>query len=228
MYLACFVSAIFTITVIKNIKYSHRKNGFLTGFTGGVLISFVSFEVIPVLEKIKNYKFSFVFIILALILIIYYEEIYMKRNEKFVLQNFYNMCVVSIIEKIFFGIGIGGILIIDFEHSLKLIIITSFHIFLEFLEFFYSQLKVKNNGKILFTYTISLITTFSLGVYLGEILVEYTSGFIVFFISFIISKIVFTSFGIMIPKSRVVWNGRMSILGVCIGYFFALYIGKYL
>ncbi len=189
------------------------------GFVGGTLVAFASFEVFPIALSLGGFYECMIYISFSLFFLGFVEEVDLKKNEKISKKFFLYKCLFTALENGLFGLGIGGVLELHFQNNGSLMILVAFHIFIESLEMLFSlKRKIHKNSWLLIMIFITIIP-FGLCFYLGEVLFSISKRYLLIFLSMLIGKTIFTSFGIMIPKSRTIWNGRFSIYGACLGYF---------
>jgi len=219
-YLSAFIGIfIGSLLSIYTYNKSRRFFGFVLGFTGGIIVSIVCFDLLPEAFLLGGILLGVLGVILGVFTIIIFEQFENKKNENIFL---YSLAIA--LDKFPEGIALGSMLLISFSAGIKLAICILIHCIPEGLILMIPIKKNKaSNIKILF-YSIIIPVPIILGSLLGCIVTEISKSFVAICLGFSAGIMIYLTTKEVIPESKKTWNGRMSTIGVVLGFIFGLII----
>ncbi len=219
---------LFTFTV-KN--KGERFRGGLLGFTAGILIAFVCFELLPEAFEQSNLWIGVLGMIAGVIFSAFMEGRINFLKSKF--DHNYNfkyikagilMCVGISIHHLPEGMAVGSLLHVSFLSGMKMAIIIALHCF---PEAFAVVLPLKAGGisslKIIFLIFI-LSIPMGIGSAVGALLSGISPLFIAFSLSLAGGVMLYITCGEIIPESKDIWKGRLSTVGSLVGFIIGVII----
>lgn len=200
-------------------KPSKRLLGVLTGFAGGLMLSIVTFDLMP--EAIKTWEFPLTFIFCAIgMLIIYFVDVSLERknkkinsHKKVALMASLGLMIHNFPEGIIMGCGFAAGQIL----GVKMSIVISIHDIPEGMAvaapLMASETKVSKILK--FAFLTALPTAFGvlMGAFLGNVS-GYVLGLCLSFASGIMIYVVCAE---LLPESHTLWGGFASTFGILCG-----------
>ncbi len=204
-------------------KTSMRQTGFFLGFTGGVLISIICFELLPEAIHYSGTMFPMVAMTVSLIVCAYLEHKVVRIKCKADV-NPLSIAKISVFAGIVIGLNnfpegfaLGSVMFHTGTQERHIIYALFLHSIIDGVVMFsntsYEQCKSLNSLK--FIVMTSLVIAFA-GVF-GATLTERVNLLMPISVGFVSGIMLYVALGEVIPKSREIWNGRFSTLGACIG-----------
>lgn len=210
----------------------------LLGFTSGIMLSVVCFDLLPEAFKLGSVWLSFVGMAIGVGLILFIDEL--MPNELSISKNARNGTDIAygfIKSGILLGIGIaihnfpeglavGSGFAANNSLGLGLAIVIGLHDLPEGIAMA-APLKIGgiNNLKILL-YTILAGIPMGVGAFLGELIGELSPLLICICLSFAAGSMLYITCGELIPKSQSVYRGRISTIGMLIGVMAGIFISN--
>lgn len=208
----------------------------LLGFTSGIMLSVVCFDLLPEAFKLGSVWMSFIGMSIGVGLILLIDEL--MPSELSISKNARNGGGISygfIKSGILLGIGIaihnfpeglavGSGFAANDSLGLGLAIVIGLHDMPEGVAMA-APLRMGgiNKFKILL-YTILAGIPMGLGSFIGELIGEISPIFICICLSFAAGSMLYITCGELIPKSQSIYKGRISTIGMLIGVMAGIFI----
>ncbi len=208
----------------------------LLGFTSGIMLSVVCFDLLPEAFKLGSVWLSFVGMVIGVGMILFIDEL--MPSEFSISKNARKGTDISygfIKSGILLGIGIaihnfpeglavGSGFAANDSLGLGLAIVIGLHDMPEGIAMA-APLRIGgiNKFKILL-YTILAGIPMGVGAFLGELVGELSPMFICICLSFAAGSMLYITCGELIPKSQSVYKGRISTIGMLIGVMVGIFI----
>lgn len=220
-----------SITLIYG-KKSVRQTGFFLGFTGGILISIICFELLPEAFIYSGTLLPMSAMTVSLIVCAYLDHIVIDIKGKTDV-NPLSIAKISIFSGIVIGLNnfpegfaLGSVLLHTGIGEKHIIYALFLHCVIDGLLMFsnanYTQCK---NIKSL---QFIAMTSFVIGVsaVLGALATVVSHLVMPISVGFVSGIMLYVALGEVIPKSRSIWNGRFSTLGACIGVILGIVVNS--
>jgi len=226
----------FITILLKNP--TRRFMAVLLGFTSGIMLSVVSFDLLPEAFKLGNVWLSFVGMSIGVGLMILIDEF--MPSELSLTKNARNKSTADygfIKSGILLGIGIA---IHNFPEGLAvgsgfaanntlgvgLAIVIALHDLPEGVAMA-APLKMGGISRLkILLYTILAGIPMGIGAFLGEVIGAISPIFISLCLSFAAGSMLFITCGELIPKSQTVYKGRISTIGMLLGIMSGILISS--
>ena len=230
IFLCSLVSMIGTIigaTLAMFIK-NPTKNviSAIMGFAGGLMFSVVIFDLMPsALTKIsikQGFVFCFIGIIITMFLEIFISKI-VKNNTymKMAVITSLGLMIHNIPEGIIMGCGfVAGEYL-----GIKMSIIIALHDIPEGLAVVSPLVAAGEKNSKIFMYAFITAMPTALGAVLGIYLGGVSESFLGRSLAFASGVMIYVVFLELIPESKKLGNGKVSMISILIGVFIGLFIG---
>lgn len=208
----------------------------LLGFTSGVMLSVVCFDLLPEAFKLGSVWLSFVGMAIGVGLILFIDELMPSelsisknaRNGTDIVYGFIKSGILLgvgiAIHNFPEGLAVGSGFAANDSLGLGLAIVIGLHDMPEGIAMA-APLRIGgiNKFKILL-YTILAGIPMGVGAFLGELVGELSPLFICLCLSFAAGSMLYITCGELIPKSQSVYKGRISTIGMLIGVMAGIFI----
>ncbi len=221
-YLVAFfgflIGYLFTLVFVKeNVKVT----SFLLGITGGLLISFASFELIPTSIEEGGVFISLFFMTFALIVIAYIESKYSMERFHIDSNNFLKVSII-----LGFGIGLHnlpegfaiGSLYTNEEVFKSFLFVIMIHCIPESIALciFLIKSKMKRKNILIVIYILSM--PMGIGAFIGNALYNQFSFVMPISLSIASASMIYVACGEIIPNSKIIHKGVTSVIGSVLGF----------
>lgn len=203
-------------------NYGKRFQGGLMGFTGGLLIAFVCFELLPNAFEGNRY-YSVIIGMLAGVFVTTYLEGWAdrfssRRKESEFCKTGLLLSLGILIHNIPEGMAIGSLIIISPLEGFRLCIILAMHCIPEGLMIFLALKEKKNT--LIFAASSFFLLSFSMGVggFIGAAVSAVSSELMSICFSFAGGVMLYVTCGEIIPESKEIWKGRLTTIGSLMGF----------
>lgn len=212
------------IIVFMLKRKSERFQGTFMGFSGGALLAFVCFELLPEAFAGKSFYYAVVGMICGVSITIFLEEKLIRWENKDVKKdNMLHMAFLIAfsvaIHTIPEGMSIGSIMHINRLEAFKMCFVIILHCIPEAMTLTFA---LKYSGYSFFKSLLCfLLLSIPMGVgsWVGYTLVGLLKeGFASFCFSFAGGVMLYITCGEIIPQSKQTWNGRMTTIGALGGF----------
>lgn len=201
------------------------------GFTAGLLLAFVCFEILPVAFITWGLYYGIVGIIIGVIASVFIESkistIQMSNTKKYnynfiksALLMAFAICIHNIPE----GFALGSLLQYNFKSGITMAILICIHCFPESFAICLPLRKSGMSIKSLITYCFILALPMGLGSFVGALLSTFSGLFICLCLSFASGVMLYITCGEMIPESKNIWNGKITSIFSCFGFVLGIVI----
>jgi len=213
----------FFLGALASVIMKRKSNRFLAtmmGFTAGLLISFISFEMLPQpFEHWGLYK-SIILMLLGVIVSAWLEGRLSNLNKwyKTGLLLILGISIHNLPE----GMALGSMLHISFPAGISLAVMIAIHCFPESLAVAVPLRQAGIPALTLLAYTFVLAIPMALGTMSGAIFSGLAPHFVDACISFSAGVMLYIACGEILPESKEIWHGRMPALGAMIGFVFGV------
>lgn len=217
---------------------TNRFMAVLLGFTSGIMLSVVCFDLLPEAFKLGSVWLSFIGMATGVGLILLIDEVLphemsLTKNARSRSDTEYGFIKSGILLGIGIaihnfpeGLAVGSGFAANNALGLGLAIVIAFHDVPEGVAMA-APLKMGgiNKIKILF-YTILAGIPMGIGAFIGELVGELSPIFICLCLSFAAGSMLFITCGELIPKSQSVYRGRISTIGMLLGIMTGIFISN--
>jgi len=208
----------------------------LLGFTSGIMLSVVCFDLLPEAFKLGSVWLSFVGMVIGVGMILFIDELMpsefsISKNARKGTDIAYGFIKSGILLGIGIaihnfpeGLAVGSGFAANDSLGLGLAIVIGLHDMPEGIAMA-APLRIGgiNKFKILL-YTILAGIPMGVGAFLGELVGELSPMFICICLSFAAGSMLYITCGELIPKSQSVYKGRISTIGMLIGVMVGIFI----
>lgn len=201
----------------------------LLGFTSGIMLSVVCFDLLPEAFKMGNVWLSFVGMSIGVGLILLIDEfipseLSLTKNARNRTEAAYGFIKSGILLGIGIaihnfpeGLAVGSGFAANDSLGLGLAIVIGLHDMPEGVAMA-APLKMGDIAKLkILMYTILAGIPMGVGAFIGELVGELSPIFICLCLSFAAGSMLFITCGELIPKSQSVYRGRISTIGMLVG-----------
>lgn len=212
-------------------KYGRRFQGSLMGFTGGLLISFVCFELLPNAFEGDTFYPVIVGMLVGVLLTAYLEgksaKLYSKikngtRSRE--IKTGLLLALGILIHNFPEGIGIGSLYSITQFGAIRLCLIIALHCIPEGLAVALA-FKESGWGFLKTIFIIGLLgIPMGMGSYLGVLLSSISQIFVSISFAFAGGVMLYITCGEIIPDSKEIWSGRMTTVGALTGFILGVMV----
>lgn len=212
-------------------KAGNRINGGVIGFTGGLLIAFVSFEMLARAFEISGLLTVFLGIFIGIIAFAFAESnvdvmtgaLRLKNSNKHIRAGTMLLLAVSM-HNIAEGMAIGALVNVSVSSALKMALILLIHCIPETIAVAVPFRLGGATGKQLLRASFIMALPMCAGSMLGYIFSGISSVFAALFLGFSSGVMIYIACGEIIPESKAVWNGRFTPVCAGIGFITGIFI----
>ena len=224
----------FLTILLKNP--TKRFMAVILGFTSGVMLSVVCFDLLPEAFKLGSVWLSFVGMAIGVGLMLFIDEfipseLSLTKNARSKINEDYGFIKSGILLGIGIaihnfpeGLAVGSGFAANNSLGLGLAIVIALHDMPEGVAMA-APLKMGGINKLrILTYTILAGIPMGIGAFIGEAVGAISPIFISLCLSFAAGSMLFITCGELIPKSQSVYKGRISTIGMLIGIMSGIFI----
>ncbi|MTI66366.1 MAG: ZIP family metal transporter [Firmicutes bacterium] len=222
------LGGILSLTLIKPNK---KFLSFLLGSTAGIMLSIVTFDLLPEAQHIGGIFTEIVGIILGIILVIFIEDLLPKEHfkacstkEKSMLKAGILMGIGIAIHNLPEGLAVGSGFMLTSEMGMKVAFVIALHNIPEGIAMA-TPLRLSGYSKpkvLILTLLCGLPT--GIGAFFGAFLGSISNFFIALCLSFAAGTMLYITCGELIPSAKRIHNGKSSTLGVIFGFILGILI----
>ncbi len=235
------ISIAYTVTVLSFflafVFSSFAKNitdnfiGIIMGFTGGLLLAFICFEILPVAFITWGLYFSIGGIILGVIFCVFTENFIDRKKVNYDNRLYKTGILLGLgiaLHNIPEGIALGAMLKLNFDLGLKLSLFMGIHCLPEALALCISLRKsgISKINLLIFALIFGLPMAF--GSFFGAIFSSFSAVLVAFSLSFAGGVMLYISCGQIIPDAKDYYNSKLTTVISCFGFIAGLMIINYL
>lgn len=226
----------FLTILLKNP--TKRFMAVLLGFTSGIMLSVVCFDLLPEAFKLGSVWLSFIGMSIGVGMILLIDEFLpedmsLTKNARAGNEATYGFIKSGILLGIGIaihnfpeGLAVGSGFAANNSLGLGLAIVIGLHDMPEGVAMA-APLKMGGINKLrILLYTILAGIPMGLGAFIGEVVGELSPVFICICLSFAAGSMLFITCGELIPKSQSIYKGRISTIGMLIGIMSGIFISN--
>lgn len=214
-------------------KPTRRFMATLMGFTSGIMISVVSFDLLPEAFKVGGMPLSLAGIGVGVAAIILIDELLPKKKiEKKAGEGFdfirsgILLGIGIAIHNFPEGLAVGSGFAADDLLGLGLTLVIGLHDIPEGIAMA-APLRMGGYNKFkMLLYTILAGVPMGFGAFIGELLGELSPVFIALCLAFAGGAMLYITCGELIPKTQSIYKGRISTIGMIAGIMSGIYISS--
>lgn len=206
-------------------KLERRFQGALMGFTGGLLIAFICFEMLSPAFMRQNVYLASLGLLLGVILSALFENKALsfskaidmfnkKKSMKSALLLAFGIAVHNIPE----GMALGSMLAISPAQGYKMAIIIAVHCFPEAIAVATPLIESGAKWKHLFLFSALLALPMAIGSGAGASISSVSPLFSSILLSVAGGVMIYITCGEILPESKEIWHGRLSAIGAGLGF----------
>jgi len=208
----------------------------LLGFTSGIMLSVVCFDLLPEAFKLSSVWLSFVGMAIGVGLMLLIDEflpseLSLTKNARGRSESDYGFIKSGILLGIGIaihnfpeGLAVGSGFAANNALGLGLAIVIALHDMPEGVAMA-APLKMGGIGKLkILLYTVLAGIPMGVGAFVGEVVGAISPIFISLCLSFAAGSMLFITCGELIPKSQSIYRGRISTVGMLIGIMSGIFI----
>lgn len=212
------------ISVFTLKRKSERFQGIFMGFSGGTLLAFVCFELLPEAFEGNGFYYAIIGMIFGVFVTIFLEEKLIRWENKIKTKDgiFHTALLIALsvgIHTIPEGMSIGSMVAVDFLEALKMCFVIILHCIPEAMALTFAlKCSGYSFSKSFFCFLI-LSIPMGFGGWIGYALIgllQETFASLCF--SFAGGVMLYVTCGEIIPQSKQTWNGRMTTIGALGGF----------
>lgn len=204
----------------------------LLGFTSGIMISVVCFDLLPEAFRMGGIEVSLVGITLGVGIILIVEH-FIPQRVSIKYSGDFNLLKSGILLGIGIaihnfpeGLAVGSGFAANDYLGLGLAIVITIHDMPEGIAMA-APLKMGGVGRAkILLYTILAGIPMGIGAFIGELLGEISRMFICLCLSFAGGAMLYITCGELIPKTQSIYKGRISTIGMILGIMCGIYISS--
>lgn len=206
-------------------KFGRRFQGSLMGFTGGLLISFICFEMLPEAFEASGLYIGVAGILAGVLSCAFLEKriLPVSQNLNLGLNNKYIntgiLLAISVsLHNIPEGMAIGSLMNISVQAGMRLAVAISIHCLPEAAAVFLPFIKGGIGIKKLIAMSLLFALPICIGTVIGAVLGGISPVFISVCLGFAGGVMLYITCGEVIPSSKGVWNGRLTTILAVLGF----------
>lgn len=218
------LGGIISIFFVRNNK---KLLSLILSFTAGLILSIVTFDLIPNAIELSNMKITLLGILIGIIIVVGVENIFYKFKSNLqnnILKSGLLMGIAIAIHNIPEGLAIGSGFMFTSDMGFKLAIIISLHNLPEGIAMA-TPLKMGGfKGIKIIIYTILAGIPTGIGAFFGTILGSISNSFIGLCFAIAAGTMLYITCGELIPNSKDIHKSRFTTVGLCIGFMIGIII----
>lgn len=203
---------------------SKKLLGSLLGFSGGLMLAVVVFDLIP--EALSNWSFIYtiIFCILGIILIAFVDKKinneYIDKHKKMAIITALGLMLHNFPEGMIMGCGFAS----GTNLGIKMSLVIGIHDIPEGMAVATPLMASNENSFKIFLYTVLTALPTVLGAILGAFMGQISNNLLGANLSIASGIMLYVVCGEMLPQSNKLWEGISSTIGVLTGLIFGLII----
>ncbi len=207
-------------------RYNDRLHGALVGFSGGLLLAFACFELLPHAFFSGNFYMVILGMLLGVFLTAIVEERLLQTAYHVKLTGFQNKNIVLwfcllwgiTLHNIPEGLAVGSLYCKSYFQGLRLCLIMSLHCLPEGLALAASMKERNVPARNILLSLILLSIPMAVGSLFGSVLYQRVPEAISFCFALAGGVMLYVTCGEVLPESRQIWRGRFTTLGALCGF----------
>ncbi|MDR2940372.1 MAG: ZIP family metal transporter [Clostridiales bacterium] len=211
-------------------KIADNFIGALMGFTGGLLLSFICFEILPTAFIACGLYFSIAGILLGVVFSIFVENRfdYTNIHNNKLLKTGTLIGLGMSLHNFPEGMALGSMLRINYNLGIKFSVLIAIHCLPEVLAICIPLRKAGFSSYRLFVYGLLLSLPMAAGALLGGFITSISGALIALSLSFAGGVMLYISCGQIIPESKNFYNSKITTIISCFGFITGILMINYL
>ena len=200
-------------------KLGKRFQGSLLGFTGGILIAFICFEIIPnAFQALDGGLVTGIFGIAAGVAFCALGENLIRPRGGSGLM----LVLAAVVHNFPEGVALGALLSISFPAGVKLAAVIAVHCLPEAVAIFASMKRKRR------VYMFLLPAAMGLGTFAGAALSGISPAVLCLSLGFSGGVMLYVTCGDVLPEAKTRWKGRFSSIFACLGFIAGVLLTAFL
>lgn len=213
-------------------KPGNKSLSFILGFAAGIMLTIICFDLLPEAFKRGNFIIGLIGIIMGVLMIIFIDEkVNKNRGNKIICDKSFTKMGLLVglgiaLHNFPEGLAIGSGFMATKELGIGISIVIALHNIPEGIAMA-APMRVGGISKfkvILFTLLVGF--PMGIGAFIGAVLGNISEEFIAFCLSFAGGTMLYITCGELIPKSRNLYIGKTSSIGLILGFILGLLMTK--
>ena len=217
-------------------KYGSKMNAILLSFTAGILLSFISFEMLPLSFMVWGLYLSSVGILLGVLFSVFIEHKFDNLHFNFSTKG-YDPRSIKIgmligigvaVHNIAEGLALGSLLVFDYNEGMTLALLIAIHCFPEGIAICIPLKKSGISYYNIILYCLIFSVPMAVGTIAGGFLSKIDTSFIGLCLSFAGGVMLYITCGQIIPESKSIWDSKTTTFVSCLGFVVGLFLIKFI
>ncbi|HHW66288.1 MAG: hypothetical protein JG775_863 [Defluviitaleaceae bacterium] len=216
-------------------KKGKRFQGTIMGFTAGLMIATVCFDLLPEAFSRGGLYIGIIGVSLGVLLTVKLDNIlnaYMKKIKHFkgsqYLKTGLLMALGISIHNIPEGIAIGALAQSSIDAGIRLALIVALHCIPEGIAIAIPLKEAGIKKKVIAYYAFIFALPMGLGSIIGYLISGISILFVTLSLGFAGGIILYVTCGEILPESKEMWGGRLSTIGTMIGIILGITVASHL
>ncbi|MBS4538339.1 ZIP family metal transporter [Clostridium sp. D2Q-11] len=212
------------------VKPNNRFLSILLGLTAGLMLSIITFDLLPEAIELAGLGMVVVGIIIGILLVLFIEDIFDRhdRKHKNLREGFLRAGLLMgfgiALHNLPEGLAVGSGFMFTSEMGIKVAIVIALHNLPEGIAMA-TPLRMSGFGKLkVFILTLLAGVPTGIGAFLGAILGSISNMFIGLCLAIAAGTMLYITCGELIPNSKTIHRGRISTVGLLVGFIIGLLI----
>lgn len=212
------------------VKPNNRFLSILLGITAGLMLSIITFDLMPEAIELAGLGIEIIGIIIGVLLVIFIEDIFDRkdRKQRNIRKGFLRTGLLMgfgiALHNLPEGLAVGSGFMFTSQMGIKVAIVIALHNLPEGIAMA-APLRMSGFGrlKVLLLTLLAGVPT-GIGAFFGAILGSISNMFIGLCLSIAAGTMLYITCGELIPNSKTIHKGRISTVGLSIGFIIGLII----
>lgn len=205
-------------------KKGRRFQGTILGFTAGLMLAVICFDLLPEAFEVGNLYVGVLGIIMGLITATYIDgrlavgsfPVNSSQKQRFLKTAIFLMVGMAI-HNFPEGVALGSLLFVSIHKGIKLAVILALHCIPEGLAVAIPLKESGASGLKMFIISILISIPMGFGALAGSIISEISKNLVSICLGFAGGLMLYVTCGEILPESKEMWKGRLSTVGSVIG-----------
>lgn len=204
---------------------SRKSLNFVLGSTGGLLIAFICFELVPTATSVANPIWCLIVVLIAIIFMLFLEKgiVYGKSDKNISMDNTY--WIITIVASIAIGINnlpegvaLGSLLNENYIGGVKFAVILALHCIPEGLAIMIPLIQSHVSTKKEIAVVALIALPMCIGCVVGYIMTDMLTVFMPVFVSFASGTMLYVACGKVMPMSKDIEDVKSCVVGDIVGF----------
>lgn len=223
-FLSAFVGQLLGLLLsLCTSRLGRRFDGCLSGFTGGLLIAFICFEILEEGFMATSLPVAVLGILSGVLLTVYLDGV-LARSKRAATKSSLLLALGVVLHNFPEGIALGSLCALSLREGLLLALIISIHCIPEALAIFLAHRQQSGRVFASLAFTVLLALPMMLGGLLGGLLTEISPIFLGLSLTFAGGVMLYITCGEILPASKQLWQGRLTTICAMVGFILGVVI----